>query len=281
MVKRAGCGQATLAPRTHRDTVHKSTVVKNSGEDEEVSMKRWGSIAVLSLSVWLTGCQRLLGDPIFFAATTVLPGSFTADTPLDNREERALVTFPLVVRETQLVLIGVESAAVDTYLEVVSSQGEILAADDDHGPDVNSLLLTRLTPGTYTIRVLNTPGSLGRFTLGYRFLSPWSNVLTGSLQEGDTQHPDDGSWMASYDIPAQARSLLFLELSSEGFSPFLQLLNPDQEGVALAYRQESPLFLAVYLEHSGPHTVRVSSTRPGQAGSYRLNTLVVSPSNLL
>jgi len=243
-------------------------------------MKPWGQIVVVSLAVWLTGCQRPAGDPFFFAATTVLPGNFTAETPLDTREERALVSFPLAVDQTQLVLIGVESSDVDTYLEVVSSQGEILAADDDHGPDVNPLLLTRLTPGSYTIRVLNTPGSLGSFTLGYRFISPWSNGISGSLKAGDPQHPDDGSWMDIYEIPGQARQLLLLELSSEGFSPFLQLLNPDGQAVALAYSRQSPLYLATYLERTGPHTLRVSSTRPGQTGSYRLNTLIVSPRNL-
>ncbi|MEN9204826.1 MAG: hypothetical protein Q6K70_03360 [Thermostichales cyanobacterium DRC_bins_46] len=241
-------------------------------------MQGWRNLLAAVIAVGLSGCQPR--DPFFFAASTLLAGSFSADTPLDLREERGVVTFPLVMEQPQLLLVGVESDSVDTYLEVLNSQGEILASDDDHGPDVNPLLLVRLDPGSYTLRVLNTPGSLGHFLLGYRPLNPWSNAIQGWLREGDPQHPDDGSWMDVYELAGQARQILLVEVTTEGFSPFVQLLNPEGEGVAMAYGRQSPLYMAAYLERSGTHSLRVSSLRPGETGTYRLNTLLVSPRQL-
>ncbi|GAB4210910.1 MAG: hypothetical protein OHK0012_02450 [Synechococcales cyanobacterium] len=243
----------------------------------------WVGIALVAVA-----CQRpgsLDTEAFFFAADTQLPGQWTATTPRDPRDDRSVVTFPLALSQPQTVVLGVSSPVLDAYVEITDSQGRILAADDDHGPDVNPLVAVPLNPGSYTIRVLNTePGSTGSFTVGYSLINPWLGIPTqsGLLKEGDPGHPEDGSWMHTFTLPGQPRQLLLASLQSSEFTPVLQIIDPRGEAVAVAGPQldgDSAL-LAVFLERRGEYTIRVTSLAPGEGGNYRLQSVILSGDQL-
>ena len=62
----------------------------------------------------------------------------------------------LVITQTgfyQIESISVETWAVDTYLELYDSNGNIIAEHDDSAGQFNAHIIERLFPGTYYIRV--------------------------------------------------------------------------------------------------------------------------------
>jgi hypothetical protein len=168
-----------------------------------------------------------------------------------------------------------ESEEFDPYLELVDEQGRVIGFDDDSGLDVNALLAVRLPQeGTYTLRATSfEPAASGSYRLTYTLTQGnWQQTLSGRLQEGSLQHPEDGSWMEEYPITARPGQILVASLTSSDFDAFLQLLDP--EGKVMAWDDDqgggTDALLIAFLPRSGTYTLRANTYKPRQEGAYVL-----------
>ncbi|MFS8884856.1 hypothetical protein [Synechococcus sp. H70.2] len=182
---------------------------------------------------------------------------------------------PVVAKAGQILIAALESEEFDPYLELVDKQGRVIGFDDDSGLDVNALLAVRLLQGgTYTLRVTSfEPQSTGPYRLTYVLTQGnWQQTLSGRLEKGSPQHPEDGSWMAEYSLTARPGQILLAFLSSSDFDAFLQLLAPDGEVRAWNDDQGggTDALLIAFLPRGGTYTLRVNTYKPGQEGAYVL-----------
>lgn len=240
---------------------------------------RWILLGILC-GLLISGCGLLTSDPdrperprLFFQGTEVFAGSLDPEDEVDLRDQTFVDLYTVTAQADQLLRVALESSEFDPYLEVVDAAGQVIAFDDDSGPDVNAYLLVALpATGTYQIRATTfesqTSGSYG---LSYS-LEPitWRNNEIETLSPGDAQHPEDNSSMDVYTIQASARRSLLISLNSYDFDAFLQLVDPDGQVIAFDDDQglRSDALLAVYLERSGPYQIRVNTYDPEGQGNY-------------
>ncbi len=237
------------------------------------------AIALLCL-FWISSCgliQTSADHPeaprIFFRGSETHTGSLEPGDQLDLRDQTFVEVYPMTGSADQLLRVGLESEDFDPYLEVVDAFDQVIAFDDDSGPDVNAYLLVALPQsGTYRIRATTFESqAAGDYGLSYS-LEPitWRHNEIDELGPGDSQHPEDNSWMDVYTIQGQARRSLLISLSSYEFDAFLQLVDPQGQVIAFDDDQgrRSDALLAVYLEHSGPYQIRVNTYDPEGEGDY-------------
>jgi hypothetical protein len=91
--------------------------------------------------------------------------SFTSCTWYDN-------TFADVYQitlsgTTQIFTIGAQSTDFDSFLVLMDSKGNFLAADDNSGGGLNPLIVQSLDPGTYyvVVKPASDPTSAGNYVL--------------------------------------------------------------------------------------------------------------------
>jgi len=241
--------------------------------------RQWVLLGLL-FSVLISGCGWLTPAPdqpdrprLFFQGSEVFAGSLGPEDEIDLRDQTFVDLYPVTAQADQLLRVAMESSDLDPYLEVVDATGQVIAFDDDSGPDVNAYLLVALPQtGTYQIRATTFESQTsGDYGLSYS-LEPitWRNNEIELLGPGDAQHPEDNSYMDVYTIQAQARRSLLISLNSYDFDAFLQLVDPDGQVIAFDDDQglRSDALLAVYLERSGPYQIRVNTYDPEGQGDY-------------
>ena len=237
------------------------------------------TVALLCLC-WISSCGLIQTSPnqpapprIFFRGTETLGGSLGPGDQLDLRDQTFVDLHTITGSADQVLRVAMESEDFDPYLEVVDPSDQVIAFDDDSGPDVNAYLLVALPQsGTYRIRATTFESQAsGDYGLSYS-LDPirWNHNEIDELGPGDSQHPEDNSWMDVYTLQGQARRSLLISLSSYEFDAFLQLVNPQGQVIAFDDDQgrRSDALLAVYLEHSGPYQIRVNTYDPEGEGDY-------------
>lgn len=254
------------------------------------SPRRWGSRLTLALvALGLAGGCRLLdrvgerGLPVGSALTrsALWRGSQTVTGALEvgDQVSRQYGSFwdgiPVTAEPGQILIAALESEDFDAYLELVDGQGRVIGFDDDSGPDVNALLAVRLPEGgTYTLRATSfEPESTGNYRLTYVLTQiDWQQSLSGRLQEGSLQHPEDGSWMDEYPIAARAGQILIASMTSSDFDAFLQLLDPSGEVRAWDDDQGggTDALMIAFLPRTGTYTLRANTHKPREEGAYRL-----------
>ncbi|MEM9072539.1 MAG: PPC domain-containing protein [Myxococcota bacterium] len=95
----------------------------------------------------------------------------------------------------------------------------------------------------------------------------------GRLEEGDSVHPQDGSFYDAYSFRTQAGYVLEVELTSEDFDAFLLLNGPDGDQIAQNDDREDGdqnAALSLTLPSSGTYTVFANSREEGEVGAYSL-----------
>lgn len=250
----------------------------------------WGSrLALAWVALGLASGCRLLnpvgeGSTQVGAALTPSPlwrGSQTLTGTLEGGDEVSPQYgsywdgIPVAAEAGQILIAALESEDFDPYLELVDGQGRVIGFDDDSGPDVNALLAVRLLQeGTYTLRATSfKPASTGTYRLTYRLAQvDWQQTVSGLLQKGSAQHPEDGSWMEEHPIAARAGQILLASMASSDFDAFLQLLDPEGEVMAWDDDQGggSDALIIAFLPRSGTYTLRANTHKPGEEGAYGL-----------
>lgn len=246
-----------------------------------ISMRpHWLAVGAMLLSLVSPGCgwfspdSGSTDDPrLFFKGTEIVTSSLTQGSEIDYRDQSYVDTYPVVAQSEQILRVAMQSQDFDPYLEVVDSNGQVIAFDDDSGPDVNAYLAVALPLGIpHTIRATTFKGQTsGDYALSYS-LEPitWQQNEIGDLVPGDQQHPEDGSWMDTFSIEGKAGRSLLISLSSYDFDAFLQLVDPDGQVIAFDDDQglRTDALLMVFLERSGTYQIRVNTYDPEGQGGY-------------
>ncbi|MGQ9838764.1 MAG: PPC domain-containing protein [Cyanobacteriota bacterium] len=263
-----------------------------------VSPRQWGSrlaLSVVALGLasscgllnWVresgsqVGSNQSLPARTFLAHSTLfrdsqtLTGTLGSGDQIDPRDGSFWDEVSITAQPGQILIAALESEDFDAYLEVVNSQGEVIAFNDDSGLDVNALLAVRLPKGgSHTLRATSfKPESTGDYRLTYSLTQlDWQESHFGRLQPGSLQHPDDGSWMEEHPISARAGQILIASMTSSEVDAFLQLLDPKREVIAWDDNQGggSDALLIVFLPRTGTYILRANTYKPGEQGAYML-----------
>lgn len=181
----------------------------------------------------------------------------------------------------QVVAIGVESEDFDPYVELVRGD-EVLAADDDGGEDLNSLIGEYALPftGAYQVRVHSyADQGAGAYTLSLQSGSDLL-VLNTAIEPGNyTGQLSAEGQLQFYPFRLQDRAQVQLGLSATRYALSLALY----QGAVLADRQAANLVgsaralaageQAQFTQElpAGNYLLEVGTAQEGQTGAYSLS----------
>lgn len=139
--------------------------------------------------------------------------------------------YQLYLESGQSVIIDLMSDDFDTYLEVFSPSGQLIAGDDDSGNDLNSRIAFSATvTGTYSIRVRSFSGETanGAFTLAVQAASTTSG---GTISRGDSITTYSYG-VTEYQLYLEAGQSVVIDLMSDEFDTYLEVYDESGQMVA-------------------------------------------------
>lgn len=175
------------------------------------------------------------------------------------------------------VRIDLTSSSIDPVLELQTTSGGRIAFNDDFN-GLNSMILTRLSAGSYIIQARDYRGGTGPYELSLREGPDCSPV--GSLQIGETETgslgADDCLWESggqsdNWTLLLAERTELRIEAKSPDFDEVV--LIRDQEGFIMNGADEhGPTGFARFdmVVPAGEWTITVGALTPGRTGSYEV-----------
>lgn len=148
----------------------------------------------------------------------------------------AVTDYQLFLEEGQSVIVDLMSNDFDTYLEILTADGQSLAWDDDSGDGLNSrVAFSPAVAGTYTIRV----GSFGNETANGAFtlaVQAASTTQGGIITVGESVTTISFG-VTEYQLYLEAGQSVRIDLSSGEFDTYVevygadgQLLDSDDDG---------------------------------------------------
>lgn len=96
--------------------------------------------------------------------------------------------------------------------------------------------------------------------------------FTGELEKGDLTFDETGEYYDTYEIELEAGQFVDVYLSSESFDTYLLLVTPDGTDINIDdyFTDDSNAALYFVARQTGVYTFYVSSSKPGETGSYEL-----------
>jgi hypothetical protein len=175
--------------------------------------------------------------------------------------------WPLTARDDETIIISAASGAFDPAVELIASDGRVVAGNDDvREGEQDALLLARLaTGGDYRVRVKSSsPTSGGQYGLTVRrFVAtdlPIGSRTTGTL----------GRSLAHWHrFPAEVDQTLVLTARAASFGPLIQVHAPNGEQVPVdtaGAGQQNSTGAVFRAPQAGIYYVRIS---PAQGGDPR------------
>lgn len=211
----------------------------------------------------------------FYRASQTISGQLDETARVNPLDNSYIQDHPLTVQAGDILIAAMNSADFDSYLALRDSSNQIMASDDDSGPDVNAFMAARFTTaGTYTIEASSfSGGETGAYELGYTLGSvEWEQTIVSRLGEGSSRHPRDESWMEEHSVEARGGRALLVSMTSTQVDAYLEVL--DAQGELIAANDDSgggtDALLVVYLPESGTYTIRANAFSAGETGSYTL-----------
>ncbi len=111
---------------------------------------------------------------------------------------------------------------------------------------------------------------------------PVNETHQGTLQAGDTTHPDDGSFYDEYKFRAGEGYQIVVNMTSTAFDSFLHLHGPNggtgedwQNDDVAAGTLNAQITLSAPV--SGEYTVWANSRNQGETGAYTLTIVTTKP----
>jgi hypothetical protein len=240
-------------------------------------------------------CAALAAPAAAQSARTVTPGrsvedSLTARDPQRRGSHTPYHVWQLAGRRGQRLTIDLRSSDFDAYLLVRDPDGYVVGTDDDSGDDLNARLHVILArDGTYRIVATAIGDSArGRYTLAVGAWEPpdaprpgqVAAIAAGETRDGLLEPGDelagDGPYQDRWTLEAAAGARLRVELRSEDFDAYLEVLGPDgsligSDDDGLGDRNA---LVAFRVPVAGRYTIVASSFGDDlRAGAYQLTLL--------
>jgi serine protease Do len=178
--------------------------------------------------------------PEAIALNTPVQGSLDRDSNVLPVDSSYFNAYTFEGQAGQQVEITMQSSQIDTYLIVLSPNGEDVAQDDDGGGGTNSrLVLTLPSTGTYLVLANSyAPGEVGNYTLevataggsGLEATRPQGNFILqeeGVLGPGAFVLQQDGSLYREHFFDGRAGQQVTITMTSNEFDTYLIVLGPD------------------------------------------------------
>ncbi|MFC2046222.1 pre-peptidase C-terminal domain-containing protein [Chloroflexota bacterium] len=169
------------------------------------------------------------------------------------------------------VTIAMNSNSFDTYLELRDASNNLLAEDDDGGPDLNSLIKDFKLPytGKYTIVARGYGGQTGPYTLSLTCPCRIPPLPCGKTIKDTVETAQGDQWTFS----GTAGCRVTIAMNSSSFDTYLELrdasgklLTEDDDGGT----DRNSLILNFKLPYTGNYTI-VARGYQGQTGPYTLS----------
>ena len=189
--------------------------------------------------------------------------------------------YSLTVARTSLLTVNMRSAAIDPFLIIESSTGDLIGRDDDSGNGADAFLAEPVTPGTYFIYANSAlPRQTGAYSLSVlattdecaadRVLAigaPITDTLsTGGCSLGD------GSFAKRYSFTVAAPTALRLDMTSTAVDPYLMV---QQAGAATTLAEDddngtglNAQILRVFA--AGTYVITATSATAAELGTFTL-----------
>lgn len=175
------------------------------------------------------------------------------------------------------VRIDLTSSDMDPYLELHTSGGALIAANDDFG-SLNSAIITHLAPGRYVIQARDLGGRVGSYRLSVREgpdCSPVGDLVLDQTETG-TLDGDDCLWewggnSDNWSLSLSERTNLRITAKSPDFDEVV--LIRDADGYIMNGADESGPTGFAQLDMTvpaGEWTITVGALTPGRSGAYEL-----------
>jgi hypothetical protein len=178
------------------------------------------------------------------------------------------------------IAVLLSSATLDTYLELVDSNGRILDENDDNGRDTNSAIIHFELPndGTYFIVVASyILDASGDYELELLHTGPGIEPTNGEIKSGETVTarllPDStAEWVFRGAVGAVISVSAMPANPDEAFDLVLEMIGPDGASVLDddSGFANNPALTDIRLSHTGLYTLRVHEYKPTIGGYYRL-----------
>ena len=131
---------------------------------------------------------------------------------------------------------------------------------------------------SYLLRRLLWPSAALLLTLGLPPASAQSTQLLlqadGSLEEGDTVVPEDGSFYDLHTFDGEAGQRVAIAMDSQEFDTFLWLFGPDGQELAQNDDDDDAITansaIAITLPQTGTYTIVANSHGEGMVGAYQV-----------
>ena len=209
------------------------------------------------------------------AATRVVPGRRLAfGTPASaTLSGSGSDRWTFTGRADEQVTVELTSEAFDTYLELLGPAGELVMEDDDGGDDLNSLIENQTLDesGDYTVvaRAYDDDGGGQYSLLLRRGVSGRRRLVVGTPASATLL----GSWSDRWTFTGRAGDQVTVELTSEAFDTYLELLGPAGELVMEnddGGDNRNSLIENQTLDESGDYTVVARAYDDDGGGQYSL-----------
>ncbi len=116
--------------------------------------------------------------------------------------------------------------------------------------------------------------------LGCSDPGPVEQTHQGRLEEGDSLHPQDGSFYDAYTFQTTQGASIVVEMRSDDFDPYLLLNGPEGDQLAQnddVSEEDLSARIALTAPADGTYTVFANSRSAGETGAYTL-TIEARPS---
>ncbi|CAD5909684.1 trypsin-like peptidase domain-containing protein [Planktothrix agardhii] len=183
----------------------------------------------------------------------------------------------------QQVTIEMNSNEIDSYLILLTEDGEELAQDDDGGGEKNAKITTTLPKdGTYLLLVNSyEAGEAGVYRLRLKATESSSNSETGQLilnekgvlEDQDSVLSSDGSLYDEYTFEGKQGQSILIRSESQDFDSYLALFDPKGKLIAEnddASQSDKNAEIRVTLPVTGRYRVVVNAYDKTGRGQYLL-----------
>lgn len=191
--------------------------------------------------------------------------------------------YQFTVTTSQLLVITMSSAQLDSFMYLMDSSGVILADDDDSGGNGDAQIARVLAPGTYRVEAGTFVGESGSYSLSLQASTPVvTNIAVGQTVNGSLSSADgrsvgcSGCFADVYQFSLTSSQTLAITLSSAAFDTYLRIL--DSQGQTIAENDDDTGTNSFFQQTFAPGTYRIeaSSYDNGVSGAYTLSLVAVT-----